>query len=470
MSKSAITVLASLALPGLLVLSGCSSQSARAPRGVTITVAPLALPGIGGACYDLEVSNGTDVVWSQGVPTRTALGASQALDNGPLDALDQAQDGTTICSGKYGNGRGGDITYIGSCDASTDSDGDPLNGVQNSVTIWIDGLYNDAGDADVGEWRDPCPPQGCQLQIDCRENEDSLAEFNFTIMRGARQGFFDIAVDFQDVFCSAKFDTCYLNGEGEQDDEHIKLLYGAGTDRDWTGVFGFACTAGADTATDDVETNLLYSAITVRCGENTFRIDPTVREGNWFVDGTLGERLHYGVYRGAELLECEGRSCNKVYWNLAVSLDDLEGIGGGCSLAFEATVNDNNQGFTAGLPTAAGVSYPYVVAAVDLTRDGSAFCQANPINSGPDVRTEYRGKLGGQTPPVAMCYQFNGVMATLTGAEVGCSAYVTTSGFSTGGGLVGPSMGAGSGLTGLGFSSEAPLSNGSSSITNIRFE
>lgn len=469
MSKFAMTVLAGLAVPGLLAVSGCSSQSTRDPRGVKISVAPLALPGIGGACYDLQVSNGSDVVWSQGAPARTALGAAQALDNGPADTLDQGSDDTTICSGEYGNGRGGDIVYIGSCDASTDSDGDTLNGVQNLVTIWIDGLYNDAGDADVGEWRDPCPAQGCQLQVDCRENQDSPAEFDFTIMRGARQGFFDIAVDFQDVFCSAKFDTCYLNGDGAQDDEHIELLFGADTTRDWTGVFGFACTAGADTATDDVQTNLLYSAITVRCGENTFRIDPSVAEGNASVLGTLGERLHYGVYRGLEQLQCEGRDCNKVFWNLALSLDDLQRFGGGCSLAFEATVNDANDGFTAGLPTGVGVAYPYVVVAADLTRDGAAFCQANPINSGADVRTEYRGNLGGQTPPVAMCHQYDGVAATSTGADVGCSAFVTNVGFSTNGPDATPPL-PGNGLTGLGFTSEAPLANGTSTLSNIRFE
>lgn len=470
MSRNRISVLAGLAVPGLLAFSGCSSNSASEPHGVKIAVAPLSLPGIGGACYDLEVSNGTSVVWSKGVPTRTLLGASQALDNGPLDALDQGADSATICSGDYGNGRGGDITFVGTCDASTDSDGDSLNGVQNRVTVWIDGLYNDAGSADVGEWRDPCPAQGCQLQVDCVENKDSLAEFNFTIMRSAQQGFFDIAVDFQDVFCSAKFDSCYLHEEGAQDDEHIELLYGAGGDRDWTGVFAFACTAGADTATHDVKTNLLYSSVTVTCGENTFRIDPTAQAGNASVGGTLGEVLHYGIYRGTEQLKCDGQSCNKVYWNLAVSLDDLAALGGGCSIGFEATVNDDNDGFTAGLPTAIGLAYPYVVVETDLTSNGAAFCQANPLNSGNGVRTEYRGNLDGQTPPVPMCYQYDGVAATSTGAEVGCSAYITTTGFSTNGALAGPAMGDGTGITGLGFSSEAPLTNGTSSISNARFE
>ena len=431
-------------------------------------MAPLSLPGVGGACYDLAVSNATGAVWSKGDPSRTMLGASQALDNGPLDSNDQAPDTSTICSGVYGNGRGGDITYVGTCDEASDSDLDPLNGVQNRVTVWIDGLYNEEGMADVGDWRDPCPNQGCQLNVNCEENTDSPAEFSFTIMRAAQQGFFDIAVDFQDVFCSAKFDTCYLNAEGAQDDEPIVLLHGADNVRDWTGVFGFACTAGADTQTRSVETNLLYSEITVRCGENTFRIDPTVAPGNASASGTLGETLHYGIYRGTEQLKCDGLRCNKVYWNLAVSLEDLEQLGGGCSLAFEATVNDNNVGFEQGLPTAGGLSYPYVVVATDLTQGGDAFCQANPLNSGTSVRTEYRGNLAGQTRPVTMCYQYNGVLATATGAEVGCSTFITNVAISSSGAL---SEGSSTdGLSNLGFTSVAPLTNGTTTLSNLRFE
>jgi len=456
-------------LPGLIALSGCSSSTSKTgPPGVRITVSPLSVPGLSGACYDLEVSNGTGVVWSKGDSTRTFLGASQALDNGPLDANDQGPDSATICSGVYGNGRGGDITFVGTCDATTDSDLDPLNGVQNRVTVWIDGLYNEGGSADVGAWRDPCPAEGCQLQVTCAENTDSLAEFNFTIMRGAQQGFFDIAVDFQDVFCSAKFDTCYLNDVGADDDERIELLFGAGGGRDWTGVFGFACTAGVDTPTRDVRTNLLYGAITVRCGENTFRIDPTVPAGNASTVGTQGETLHYGVYRGTEQLKCSGERCNKLYWNLAVSLDDLASLGGGCSLAFEATVNDNNDGFEGGLPTGSGLAYPYVVVATDLTVNGAASCQANPLNSGPEVRTEYRGTLAGLTPPVAMCHQYDGDAATSTGAAVGCSAFITNVAFSTSGAL---SQGSSTdGLTNLGFSSVAPLTNGTTTLSNQRFE
>jgi len=386
---------------GIGITSCTSPDPISTPHGVEIVVAPLNLPGIGVACYDVQVSTANDVVWSKGDPARTLLGHHQpAAPNALLPAAPPG-DATTICSDRYGNGAGGDITYVGTCDASDGADTGAADGVQNTVTLWVDGLYNGAKTVEMGEWQDPCP-NGCQLQVDCVENQDSLVEFNLTIMREANQGFFDIAVNFEDIFCSAKLDTCYEGGA------HIRLLHGSDSDatRDWTAVFGFACTAGAG----DAATTLLYGNLEVRCGSTHFPIDPTDTEGNHRVT-VAGHTLNYAIYYGMEQLECDDamttttvESCNKAYWNLAFSLDDLDAVGAACTLQFSATATDGNAGFTDGLPDQDGVSYPYIDVDATLT---PATCLQYGLNDGGGVGTVYHGTVDGLPPAATMCSQFD---------------------------------------------------------------
>ena len=130
------------------------------------------------------------MVWRRGDPAVTRLGADQALANGPADVLVPANaDGDAVCASQYGNAAGGDIAYVGTCDASSDADGDAGNGVQNVVTVWFDGLYNTGLSQDVGGWQDPCP-NGCALNIDCVENRDTLAAFDFTVLRENTEGLY----------------------------------------------------------------------------------------------------------------------------------------------------------------------------------------------------------------------------------------------------------------------------------------
>jgi hypothetical protein len=411
-------------------LGACAEGGAEPEvRGIEITVAPLSLPGIGGACYDIEVSNGTSVVWSLGDPAFTKLGANQALNNGPLDVLVAAnEDDTTVCSGQFGNGAGGAITYVGPCDSTVDSDGVPGNGVQNTVTLWVDGLYATGLATDVGEWRDPCGTSGCSIEVDCDANADSLAEFNFSVMRSANQGFFDIAVNFEDIFCSAKFDTCYDDGPDEGSAlDPIRLLHGADSVRDWTGVVGFTCTAGADTQALNTVTHLLYSKIQITCGTDTFTLNPNIAEGQSTATAG-GKTLHYAVYRGVNQQQVSpGLSANLLYWNLAFSLDDLTtGFPTtSCTLdltatADDATPSDGHIDFVAGVPIGSGVTYPYIVVEADLTTTGGAACQQNELDGGIVVKTVYAGNTGEVLAPTVMCSQFNGTAATGTGGA-GCN-------------------------------------------------
>ncbi len=234
----------------------------------------MTLPSIGKVCYDIEVTNGPDksgdTVWSKGTP---------GLNDGTPDT-------DAVCSTQYGNDGGGDITYIGTCDADGQDDPSDADGERtNSVTIWFDGIYDDGlayiDPTGPNGWRNPCVDAegdeiGCTLNVLCEENADALVEFNFTVMREANQGFFDIAVNFGDIFCSAKFDcsteidgacsgpggtcttgeladgltTCDTNADCRAQAD-INLLHDAAGERAKTFVLGFACTAGPGT---DVQT------------------------------------------------------------------------------------------------------------------------------------------------------------------------------------------------------------------------
>lgn len=398
-----------------LWMSACSTAAgpdgSRGPsgEGLAVTVAGLTLPGVDDVCVDLRVMNASGVVWQRGDTTRTRLGADQ-VGSGPAGAPDTG----TVCSSRYGDAAANGLTYVGPCDATSDTG--ERDGVQNEVTLWVDGLYS--GGADVGDWQDPCP-SGCTLEVDCAPNRDTLARFDLAVLRDARQGFFDVAVSFSDIFCSAKLDTCYADGDDlDLLDDPIRLLHGAGEGRDWTAVFGFACTAGPDAS----GTELMLGPLAVVCGELSFVIDPVGPVGTGeVVSGD--ETLHYGLYRGTEALSCGGDSCQKVYWNLALSLDDLAATGATCTFDLLATVRDPGdagRAFVDGLPTSVGLAYPYVSVDLTLTTDGAASCQRHRLNAvGSAVTTTYAGAATGLSAPVAMCASFDGVNAASIAGE-GC--------------------------------------------------
>lgn len=217
----------------LLLVVPLVAACSEGPTGpnVKVQVSPLELPGVGRVCYDLAVENGdTETVWSKGDPGLTSADG----------------DDDTVCSDQYGNGAGGDVTYIGTCDASAPD---------HTVRLWVDTLESTGGAA-LTDWVDPCPDTGCALEVTCVENADTLVEFDITIMRRAQQGFFDVAVNFEDIFCSAKVD-CTYDDAGE---DPIELLFRDG-ERAQTAVIGFACSAGANEST-----HLLVSTPTVTCG------------------------------------------------------------------------------------------------------------------------------------------------------------------------------------------------------------
>ncbi len=279
-----------LALSSFGLLGACAAEGPQGP--LTVAVAPLELPGIGDVCYGLTVFNGN-----------------------PVNSPDTVWSLQNICSTQYGNSTGGDITYIGTCDADS--------GENNYVELILESIEDDNGDTLLdqntvlpggdSDFINPCADDGdCVLNFPCVENEDVLVEFNISVMRDAEQGFFDIAVNFEDVFCSAKADSCY------DENSPITLLYGDDDNdtlgRDHTFVVGFACTAGPDYVntqgtTVDVSTQLIMTAPRVTCTDSAtgnqyqFEIPLTGDGGNGTVSNG-GFELFYGVYFDAEDLSC----------------------------------------------------------------------------------------------------------------------------------------------------------------------
>ncbi len=285
-----------------LPLFACGERTPE-PRGLEIVVSPLTLSGVDEAIYTLEVKSKTGTVWRQ----------------------------EGLRSTRYGDGRGA-LTYIGTCDASDGANPHTVTLVLEE--LWADGVELD----DPKDFKNPAPaPAGLTLtNITCVENSDTLVRFDLTVLRAARQGFFDIAVEFQDVFCSAKLDCV---------DEllHYPPGHAAGDGRGPTAVVGFACTAGED----DDDTYLYLNAPRIICGaganEQVFSLPPNGLPGNQGPLGTIAYQS--AIYVGQEAFT----EFDKCYWNFAFGIDLT-------SLAALTPCRIEVQGTASGTPFVAGMS------------------------------------------------------------------------------------------------------------------
>ena len=384
-----------------LALTGCDPEVAPGPAAgvdgpaVAINVAALNLAGVGDVVWDLEVINGAgtpQTVWQR-----------------------------RIASSRYGDGAGS-ASYVGPCDA----DANP-----NVVRVWVVGVYA-SGVTSVGAFNrgatdgvgavtgTPVPFQNptttavpLTRSVTCQQNADVPVQFDVALMRPAQQGFFDIAVNFNNIFCSAKFDCCEdANNNGCGAGEDIRLLFDAAGARSTTMVLGFACTAGARI---DVETELYLDALALDCTSPTagsfsadVLLNPSGAAGNQCTAGTNGMGgctgvvselapgtvdadtylYQLGVYRGVEDLTSGGVDAQKVYWNIALGVK--RPAIAGCWLKTRGTADD---GLGSGLVDAgvisAGTVYPYVQWEVNL-----GTCGSEPLtfgNAAAMVRPAYTG-------------------------------------------------------------------------------
>lgn len=153
----------------LATLPACAPDAPDQPGArVAVSVAPLTLPGITNARYTLEIHNsGGDLVATREV-TSVAYGAGD-----------------------------GSLSYVAPCDA------DPAVS-HNSVSLTLLDVYGGASGQAVIDPSTYANPGTVTRQVTCEANADVAVSFDLTIARQANQGFFDVAVSFSDIFCSAK--------------------------------------------------------------------------------------------------------------------------------------------------------------------------------------------------------------------------------------------------------------------------
>ncbi|TNF28381.1 MAG: hypothetical protein EP329_17975 [Deltaproteobacteria bacterium] len=330
-----------------LSLVACGQSSSPGPEGrLAIDVAPLSLPGITDADYTLTVTNaaagGGDVVWTR-----------------------------SITSQGFGDGAGS-LSYVGTCDAATGT---------NTVVLVLDALYDASGAVDPGDYMNPTP---IEREIACVADTDVAVTFDISLARRAQQGFFDIAVQFSDIFCSAKLD-CENAAGGD-----LELLHDASGARNLTAVLGFACTASLSGTTylymdDPVVTCDGLAEDVVVDAAGVGNVTPVANPGGYLFAAA--------VYRGLEGL------ANKGYWNLAFGLDATTfGDAGTCVLHGRATASSVAWPEAAlGFPLPEGSVYPVIDWAVTLSDTGNGgqrACTTHEVDvAGSGVATSYVGYL-----------------------------------------------------------------------------
>ncbi|TNF36843.1 MAG: hypothetical protein EP329_04620 [Deltaproteobacteria bacterium] len=332
-----------------LVVAGCSKDVASTVEEggrVSVAVAPLEYPGITDAVYRLTVKNNAgETVWQK-----------------------------TISSAQYGSGDGA-TSYVGPCDAQSNP---------NTIELELESLS--AGGnvlSTTTDYANPAPlGTPIVLEATCAADKDVPVEFNLNVARAGEQGFFDISVNFQDLFCSAKLDC--ERGAGQP----LELLYQPHTGkRDLTAVLGFACTAGPDQ-----DTYLHMNQVQIECTgaiTQTFVVDSQSGPGNLnppFAGPPNDTDLIFqaATYRGEELI---GNS-NKFYWNVAIGLnEDAFTNVQPCTLHATATASD---GPLVNGTTPDGMRWPYIQWDVPiLLGDGTFACTSHELGGGKGVSVEY---------------------------------------------------------------------------------
>jgi len=331
-------------------LAACTAATPSDGGRLSVAVAPLSLAGVTDVRYRIDVDNGAgDRIWTKEL-TSLAYGAGD-----------------------------GSLSYVGTCDADAPA---------TSVTLTILELRTGAGGAsvlDAGSWRDPGP---MTRTATCLPNADVPVTFDVTVARRAEQGFFDVAVSFADVFCSAKLDCVDADGDP------LLLLHDGTGARGRTVVMGLACTGGAGAT----ETTLYRNDVVVDCGgAGAVTVDPSAGPGNLSagdgISGTTGLLFAAQVTRGREQLY------EKRYWNVMLGLAAQTTA---CTLTGRATAAETP--FDA-QTTPAGTTWPVIVWGVDLTGPtGALSCTQHPV----DGTGEHAGVATTYTQDEVFAYAFAG--------------------------------------------------------------
>ena len=371
---------------GALALGACSDRDAAAPPGPTarlaIAVAPLALPGIGDAEYTLQVFNGDPA----------------------QPSAELVVEATHLASTRYGDGAGS-LGYVAPCDASTGT---------NYVRLILESLSDTGGTPlDPATYMNPTP---VTKPVACVANTDTRVDFNLTVLRQANQGFFDVAVSFTNIFCSAKFDC------RDEDGAPLVLLHDPDGERTTTMVMAFACTSGMGATTW-----LHFSDVAVVCGEGasseTWWVSPAGPDGN---QGPLAPLFFQrALYLGDEQLP----DYDKCYWNQAFGLALTAPAS--CRVVADATASVGSWQADAGRSPADTI-YPYVHFEVPFTNDqGALACGRHALNAGDlRVTTRYTGFTGATFAYERRCGGPDEQIAVTEAPHVTCGAQVVGAGAS----------------------------------------
>ncbi len=315
-------------LPALVLLAACGDAGPE--TRVQIAVAPLE-----GPVRDVEY-------------TITIVNAAGETTN----VIDR------LISSAFGYRNGG-LAYIAPCDAGA-----------NRVLLSIDRVWSGSSVLEAHAFANPAPPESpIEQVVTCVANADVDVAFELVVALPAEQGFFDIAVSFEDVFCSAKLD-CVDDLGGD-----LALLIDPTTgERAPTAVMALAC--GVPGQLGDAAPTLHVDDLVVTCADGTVTIDPTLTEGNTNLSGA-------GVYQVSlhrqEDVRAGWLGCS---WSAAIGLA-LGPDARDCNLSWRATVTENGS-----MPPAPA-RYPEIVVNTPLTdADGARVCTRHPLGS-DEVAVDY---------------------------------------------------------------------------------
>jgi len=337
--------------------------------GIRVEMGALTYPGATDVCYSLAVVNGAGALvvgrgGSHVDPGRHPGGAlAYGLPDGYIDPLPGG-----ICASRYGDGPSGGWSFVAPCDASSAPS-------THTVTVWLDALVLEGETlATPGvDYQDPCP-MGCTVEATCAANEDHPARFDLTVMRRAQQGFVDLAIAFDDLFCSAKLDC------EDEAGELLTLLHTPGTSqRGPTAVLAMACTTGPG----EPPATILRDPIALDCGGDVTLLPPPAVPGNAYSPASpppAGSPLwQVAAYLGAESQPCGAAACTMAYWNLAVGYDPTRPS---CTLRTSATAGSPDVLPELSTPTSA--TYPIIEVEVPLTdAAGQPICTRHPLDGSP---------------------------------------------------------------------------------------
>lgn len=337
-----------LIIAGLAFFIGCDDTQAPTidgPAGtVGISIAPLVFPEITGATFEFTIVDSLDVV----------------IYHNP-----------SISSDEYGT-PDGRVLFVAPCSAGNGTNpgmGPPGTEI-NTVTVRLIEVRAEGGQVFTLTKGDAIFPPALSRDVVCVENQEVRAEFLLTIARRAQQGFVDMVVQIQDVFCSYKL-SCEQELMADPEPP-----YAPGP----TLVTGITCTDGEPTLSGahfvGFEGVLCCDgAMPGNPSCTTLSIDPMTGGAIWSEPG-LGV-LDVQSYRGVEQI------LGKVFHNTSWRLDP-DAVEQGCVFYGNGFFNWSDDGTTPsydyfagseGVSPAPGFAYRTVITAAN--EDGEMFC-VNP--------------------------------------------------------------------------------------------